>query len=68
MIGLFRKFMKAEIYESEGEPVRLNAKVSAQTYDAILELQRKHARKAGLVLSISKIVDEAIKAYAAKAD
>lgn len=59
-----------DIWKNTIEPkvqrVKLTASISLEAYDLISELQRSHRRETGRALSLWKIVDAAIRAYAKK--
>ncbi len=59
-----------DIWNNETQPkverVKLTAKVSLEAYDLIKKLQRKHRSQTGRALSLRKIIDTAIRAYAGK--
>ena len=52
--------------ETEPQRIKLTARLSLTSYDAIAEIQRRYRRKTGRALPLWKVLDAAIIAYAKK--
>ena len=50
--------------ETEPQRIKLTARLTLPAYDAITEIQRRYRRKTGRALSLWKVLDAAIIAYA----
>jgi hypothetical protein len=52
--------------KTEGQRVKLTARITLAAYDAITEVQRRHRRKTGKALRLWEVLNAAIIAYANK--
>lgn len=52
------------LFKAEPAPIRLTVRLTADAYDAIIEIQRRHRRKTGRALRLWQVLDDAIRAHA----